>query len=78
MYDNLKLKLIECAIEKHGVIKPCDNKTIEQCFTEERGRLYFWYNDPIGSSHIEFESIPIQYVSRGRIVTHPVVQIFSN
>jgi hypothetical protein len=48
------------AIKKHGNIYPCCNneqgisfELLADCFTEMNDCIYFWFNDRLGSTHLE-------------------------
>jgi len=50
--EESKQALIDKALEKYGKIYPCENKKIEDCFTQEEDLLIFWFNDDSGSTRI--------------------------
>ena len=58
----LRQQLIDRAKAKHGEITPATNKNTGDGFVEQGGRLEFWYNDALGSSHVVFESIPCKSI----------------
>jgi hypothetical protein len=54
-----KRVLIAMAKLRHGdKIKPCSNFKCtlgwDQCYTKDFGMMFFWYNDELGSTHIQF------------------------
>lgn len=59
--EGLYRRLINRAVGRFGVIKPCGRaRTFLECFTKERHGTntdiyFFWYNDEGGSTHIEYE-----------------------
>jgi len=48
----LEESLIAKAIRKHKNILPCRGKSFDASFTEERGRLLFWFNTRDKSTHV--------------------------
>ena len=47
----LRASLIEQALAQCGT--PCTGKaTLEQCFTEEGGKVVLWFNTPDHSTHV--------------------------
>jgi len=51
-----KQALIERARKQYGEIRPCaTKKSLKECFTEERGRLYFWFNIQSGNTQVLVE-----------------------
>lgn len=51
--SNLQASMIAEARARHGEIQPCEGKrSLEECFTEERGMLLFWCNSPDGSTRV--------------------------
>jgi hypothetical protein len=49
----LKLQLIERALEEHQVIFPCTSRgELEECFTETDNKLLFWFNTQDHSTHL--------------------------
>lgn len=55
-----KINLFRGAARRFGKVYPCGSKCFEECFSEDLGRVVFWYNDESGSTHIEPE-----YISTG-------------
>jgi len=48
-----KERLLDQARKRCGAIEPCSGKrSLEECFTEERGMLLFWFNSADGSTHM--------------------------
>ncbi|MGM0461234.1 MAG: hypothetical protein ACQEQ4_02300 [Fibrobacterota bacterium] len=53
-----KLHLIEQALKKHAKILPCGTfASLMDCFTQEEGRLFFWFNTPDNSTHAVYEDL---------------------
>jgi len=50
--EGIKQAMIDEAIKKHGKIKACGEKILEESFTQEGDILIFWYNDNWGSTRI--------------------------
>jgi hypothetical protein len=47
-------ELVARAQARFGVIRPCATcHDLTECFSQEDGRLLFWYNTQDGSTHIE-------------------------
>lgn len=53
--SNRKRVLIAAARRQHGEIQPCAGKTFEECFTFERGELFFWFNVQNGNTKVLIE-----------------------
>lgn len=50
--QDAKEQMIEIATKKYKNIEPIKDKdSLEDCFTEEYGKLYFWFNVPMGTKH---------------------------
>jgi len=50
--QDAKEQMIEIAVKKYKNIEPIKDKdSLEDCFTEEYGKLYFWFNVPMGTKH---------------------------
>lgn len=48
--------LIAAARKQHGEIQPCSTRrSLEDCFTEEEGRLHFWFNIQGGNTRVLVE-----------------------
>lgn len=61
--NNVKLKLIERAINEYGKIYPCNNNgMLNDCFTEEKEKVLFWFNTEDNSTHLleEYFSDPLE------------------
>lgn len=52
----IQSRLIDKALKKHGLIKPCSQKP----FTFEKGSLIFWYNINTGSTCVESEKFNLE------------------
>jgi hypothetical protein len=51
--EQIKQTLIERAINKYGVIKPCgEKKSIDDCFTIHSNQILFWFNDEMDSTKV--------------------------
>ena len=50
--EEIKQAMIDEAIKKHGKIKACGEKILEESFTQEGDILIFWFNDNWGSTRI--------------------------
>lgn len=51
-----KRALIADARKRHGQIQPCATRErLENCFTEEEGRLFFWFNTQDGNTKVLVE-----------------------
>lgn len=51
--DINKHMLINHAVDLHNDIYPCKSKSsLMDCFTEESGILYFWFNTIDNSTHL--------------------------
>lgn len=49
--------LVRKALKKYKNIFPCGSKkTFDECFTKNKGKLFFWFNTEDHSSHIMDES----------------------
>jgi hypothetical protein len=55
-----KHELIKEARRQYGYIAPCANKQLQECFTEERGKVMFWFNDSRGNTHMVSREIDIE------------------
>ena len=53
----LKQKLLQRAIKEHSKIQLCSDKSFDECFTQEKGKLYFWFNNEDGNTHVISEDI---------------------
>lgn len=53
----LHTELIKRAEEKYGKILPAGHRKLEECFTEEDGKLILWFNDTEESTHMEIENV---------------------
>ena len=50
--SEIQKRLIAQAKEQYKKIFPCNGKTFNDCFTIERGKIYFWFNDIKCSTHM--------------------------
>lgn len=51
--EKVKMDLLSKATSIHKKIYPCAQKTdFEECFTEDKNRVYFWYNTEDHSTHV--------------------------
>ncbi len=51
--NSIKAGLISNAISKHKRIFPCRGcRSLEECFTFEKGMVIFWYNTEDESTHM--------------------------
>ncbi|MGM0443728.1 MAG: hypothetical protein ACQEQV_06025 [Fibrobacterota bacterium] len=45
-------ELIDMARKKYNSIKPCGGyNNLDECFTQEEGKLFFWFNTQDKSTH---------------------------
>lgn len=49
--------LVKRAYERYGAITPAGGKGYSHSFTFDFGTLYFWYNTPDGSTHVEKQTL---------------------
>ncbi len=50
--SRLKKQLIDNAIKQYNRIFPCaPYKEFDECFTEEKNRIIFWFNTEDNSTH---------------------------
>lgn len=51
--DKLKLHLLQLAFDQYGFIRPCEGRTLEECFQPDRleKKMLFYFNCPSGSTH---------------------------
>jgi hypothetical protein len=49
-------RLFEKAKTKNGAIYPCRGKNeCKECFTQDHGKIIFWFNNKDDSTHVEIE-----------------------
>jgi len=54
--NDLKQALIDQARKQYGKIRPSGTMdSLEDCFSEEEGRLYFWFNVQGGNTKVLIE-----------------------
>ncbi len=53
----LEKTLITEAEQKYGRIKPCVGKRIDECFTQYKGKLLFWFKDEDKDTRIVSKAI---------------------
>ncbi len=59
--EALKKNVIERARRDYVYIYPCVPKqSLEECFTIEKGKIYFWFNTEDRSTRIIMEPLPTQ------------------
>ena len=64
--DHVKRRLIQAAVSKHRKISPCAGReTLEDCFTEEDGTVYLWYNTEDQNTHVVSTSPEIPRIAAG-------------
>jgi len=44
-------RMIDQAIAVYGEIRPCEGRSLQECFTVQDGRVFFWFNDGSGNTH---------------------------
>jgi len=57
--SNRRQALVDRARVAYGSIRPCAGRELEECFTEEEGRLHFWFNAQDGSTRMLIEGRPV-------------------
>ena len=56
--SEVKLELLQKAIETHEKIYPCGGSlSLNDCFTTAGNKLYFWFNTEDDSTHIIFHTL---------------------
>ena len=54
----LEKNLVRKASEKHATIFPCvPKKGFEHCFTQDKEKVYFWFNTVDRSTHMVYAEI---------------------
>ena len=50
--EQLKQEILKIAKQEHSEIIPIPYRTIDECFEQEKGILYFWFSSEDGERHI--------------------------
>jgi hypothetical protein len=56
--NKLKENMIKRAKDRYKNISPCPTRgTLEECFTMENNKIYFWFNTEDKSTHVLAEQV---------------------